>query len=95
MGLTACTEPQCLYEGDLYLTIKIMLGRVVVAISRYCHSFVILCQPWQWNKTSETGGFLQCDCTRYLAYDTAMDYKYLLRFGRKSAFSLVRKAIFI
>jgi len=22
MGRTACTEPQCLYKGDLYLTLK-------------------------------------------------------------------------
>jgi hypothetical protein len=25
MGRTACTEPQCLYKGDLYLTVELYL----------------------------------------------------------------------
>jgi hypothetical protein len=40
MGRTACTEPQCLYKGALYLTFtseySIYLGTVVTQWLRYC-----------------------------------------------------------
>jgi len=29
MGRTACTEPQCLYKGDLYLYVKRDVGNVL------------------------------------------------------------------
>jgi len=39
MGRTACTEPQCLYKGDLYLTLTKMSGDVVIS-AEWCREFV-------------------------------------------------------
>jgi len=33
MGLTACTEPQCLYKGDLYLLFMYKAISVLYAIT--------------------------------------------------------------
>jgi len=36
MGRTACTEPQCLYKGELYLTFTAQVIVKILAISRKC-----------------------------------------------------------
>ena len=47
MGRTACTEPQCLYKGDLYLhffttaTIKVAWTRLIVTFYVNCLSCFI------------------------------------------------------
>jgi len=34
MGRTACTEPQCLYKGALYLTFTLLEGNLTYMISK-------------------------------------------------------------
>jgi len=43
MGHTACTEPQCLYKGDLYLFLVISVDAQSLLSYRECFAKIIEC----------------------------------------------------
>ena len=61
MGSTACTEPQCLYKGDLYLYLAEVLWAVTLCSSETdCqsleeHVVCVFCTEGMWYQDSSVG----------------------------------------